>query len=479
MISIRRRLLSTLLLTIVFVSATTLYLSYVDAHHEVQELFDAQLAQSARVLQTLILPELELHQQDEMRAVQANVPHFLGKAKEGEDEETAYGHEYERKLAFQVWSRDKTMLLRSVTAPKKALSVNALTPAARGFSDVDAGDYTWRVFSLWDEADAYLIQVGERYDVREELITNISRRLITPSLVSLPLIGFLIWVGIGRGLLPLQKVAKEVMRRDPAYLEMMDIGPVPEEIRPLVKSLNGLFEQVKVAFEKERQFTDDAAHELRTPLAALKTQAQVALRARDSHERTTALEQLISGVDRASHLVGQMLTLARLDPEAGSIQREGINLHELAADVVAQLVPKAIKKQINVELTGDESATVFAEPLSLSILIRNLVENAVVYTPEAGEIILDIYKTMSNGVVLSVTDTGPGIDEKLKHRVFDRFFRVLGNRSSGCGLGLSIVKRIAVLNQLRVDLNNRRQGQGLVATVYFEDKSDNLAVIDE
>ena len=477
-ISIRRRLLSNLLLTIVFVSATTLYLSYLDARHEVQELFDAQLAQSARVLQTLVLPELKMQQHDEMRTVQGNMPNFLDKTPGGEHEETTYGHEYERKLAFQVWSKNKTMLLRSVTAPMYALSENALTPQGRGFSDVDAGDYTWRVFSLWNETDSYLIQVGERYDVREELITNISRRLITPALVTLPLLGVLIWVGIGRGLRPLQKVAKEVMRRDPAYLEVMDIGPVPDEIKPLVKSLNGLFEQVKVAFEKERQFTDDAAHELRTPLAALKTQAQVALRARDSHERTTALEQLLSGVDRASHLVGQMLTLARLDPEAGVIQREGINLHELAADVVAQLVPKAIKKQINVELTGDEDAKVLAEPLSLSILIRNLVENAIVYTPESGEIILNIDKTATSGVVLCVTDTGPGIDETLKHRVFDRFFRVLGNRSTGCGLGLSIVKRIAVLNQLRVELENSTQGQGLIATVYFDNNVHKTIVGD-
>ncbi|NOZ51931.1 MAG: two-component sensor histidine kinase [Gammaproteobacteria bacterium] len=476
-ISIRRRLLANLLLTIILVSTTALYLSYVDSRQEVQELFDAQLAQSARVLHALVLPELELQHGDEAQTALDHFPRFKNKPVKGMHGKMAFGHEYERKLAFQVWRNNKTLLLRSVSSPEKALSIDALNPKNRGFSDEKSGDYLWRVFSLWDETDTYLIQVGERYDVRDELITNISNRLITPSLIALPILGILIWVGIGRGMQPLQKVAKEVAKRDPAYLEMMDVGPVPDEIKPLVTSLNGLFKQLRAAFEKERQFTDDAAHELRTPLAALKTQAQVALRSNDDLERTAALEKLLGGVDRASHLVGQMLTLARLDPNAGTIQRQRINIHKLAAEVVAQLVPKAIKKHINVELTGQENLMVFAEPLSLSVLIRNLVENAVVYTPEGGEIILKIDRAIADSVMLSVTDTGPGIDEKLTRRVFDRFFRVLGNRTSGCGLGLSIVKRIAVLNQLRVELKNRMDGQGLVATVYFEHSvSDKLSV---
>jgi len=467
-ISIRRRLLANLLIIIAFVSLITLILSYKDARHEVQELFDAQLAQSGRVLQALLLPELLVGPSSDLQELLDRFTQVPDRpTSRYEDEAHALGHEYERKLAFQVWNRDKEILLRSAAAPSSALSENALDPVNRGFTDEKVGVYDWRVFSLWDESNQYLIQVGERYDVRNDLITKISRQLITPSLVSLPFLGLMIWIGIGRGLRPVQKVAQEVTRRDPEYLEPMEVGPVPSEIKPLVMSLNSLFERLQVALELERQFTDDAAHELRTPLAALKTQAQVSLRATNEEERQQALRQVINSVDRATHLVEQMLTLARLDPAVTTLVREKVNLHELAAEVVAQLVPVALEKNIEIEITGKEDVVVLVEPVSLSILIRNLVDNAIRYTPIQGEVVLNIDQHPGHQVILSVVDSGLGIEPELQGRVFDRFFRVTGNSSPGCGLGLSIVRRVADLNDLKVDLKNKDSGQGLVASVCF------------
>ncbi|MGD8568047.1 MAG: ATP-binding protein [Gammaproteobacteria bacterium] len=474
--SIRRRLLANLLITIAFVSLITLGLSYNDARHEVQELFDAQMAQSARVLQALLLPRLETGTTEELQTLietYTQVP-AMTRPRENDDEAHAFGHEYERKLAFQVWDRKQKLLLYSAMSPTNALSNESLAPENRGFSDEVVGAYDWRVFSLWDESDQYLIQVGERYDVRNELITQISRQLITPSLVSLPFLGLMIWVGIGRGLRPVQKVTNEVTRRDPEYLEPLAVNPVPTEIRPLVSSLNKLFERLHTALETERRFTDDAAHELRTPLAALKTQAQVSLRATSDEERQQALRQVINSVDRASHLVEQMLTLARLDPSSSTLMREKVNVHDLAADVVAQLVPAAIQKNLNIEITGDETAVVSVEPVSMSILIRNLVDNAIRYTPIEGDVVINVDRTADDKVVLSVLDTGSGIAAELQERVFDRFYRVVGNSSSGCGLGLSIVKRVADLNGLHIELRNRRDETGLVASVYF----DNTAPAD-
>ncbi|WP_455222874.1 ATP-binding protein [Kaarinaea lacus] len=466
--SIRRRLLANLLVTIAFVSSITLILSYHDAHHEVQELFDAQLAQSGRVLQALLLPELLVSPSSDLQALLERFTRLPNNKMEKYDDEIhALGHEYERKLAFQVWGRDKNLLLRSATAPSTALSVAALEPANRGFSDEVVGAFDWRVFSLWDESEQHLIQVAERYDVRDELTTKISRQLITPSLISLPFLGLMIWIGIGRGLRPVQKAAEEIIRRDPDYLEPMDVGPVPSEIKPLVNSLNRLFSRLKNALETERRFTDDAAHELRTPLAALKTQAQVSLRATDDAERQQALRQVVNSVDRATHLVEQMLTLSRLDPSASLLVREKINLHELSADVVAQLVPVALQKNIEIEIIGSEDAVVFVEPVSVSILIRNLVDNAIRYTPVHGEVVLNIDQQPDHQVILSVADSGPGIDAALQGRVFDRFYRITGNASSGCGLGLSIVKRVADLNGLQVELKNKEEGRGLIASVYF------------
>lgn len=467
-ISIQRRLLANLIITIAFVSLITLFLSYRDATHEVQELFDANLAQSARVLHALVTPELLTGDNTQLQNLLLNFPEYPSdKILESNDEIHSLGHEYERKLAFQVWNRDKHLLLHSASAPTSPLSERGLSPNNRGFVDEVVGTHNWRVFALWDETEQYLVQVGERYDVRNELITKISQQVITPLLVSLPFLGLMIWVGIGRGLRPVQHVAEEVLRRDPHHLEPMDIGPVPQEIRPLVKGLNSLFGRLKSALEMERRFTDDAAHELRTPLAALKTQAQVSLRASDVEEKTQALINVVNSVDRATHLVDQMLILARLDPSADEPVKEKINLHDLAAEVIAQLVPAALKKNISVEITGTENIMVHSDPVSLSIMIRNLVDNAIRYTKENGEVIVDISNQKPDRVVLSVSDNGPGIDPELQARVFDRFYRVTGNASTGCGLGLSIVKRIADLNNLKVELCNRENGGGLVANVYF------------
>lgn len=466
-ISIRRKLLTYLLATIACVSALTLVLSYQDARHEVQELFDAQLGQSARVLQALLLPELLSGPREETQALLQKLPELPEPMLD--ESATALGHEYERKLTFQVWSHDGKLVLRSATAPVEALSEVLLHFQNRGYADEVVHDEDWRVFALWDDNEKFLIQVAERYDIREELVEKISRKLITPSLVSLPFLGLMIWVGIGRGLGPVQKVADEVTLRDPHFLQTMDIGPVPEEVRPLIEALNALFLQLQVAFDKERRFTDDAAHELRTPLAALKTQAQVAVRATKEEERTQALEKVIDSVDRANHLVEQMLTLARLDPQAKTLPREHLKLQDLAADVVAQLVPKAIAKDIHIEIVGGDEAHVYSEPVSLSILIRNLVDNAIRYTPAGGEVIVDINTLPDNSHAISVVDTGPGIDEEHSQRIYDRFFRVLGTKGSGCGLGLSIAKRIADLYQLRLEINNKpdEKGTGLVIKVVF------------
>jgi two-component system sensor histidine kinase QseC len=464
--SIRRRLLVTLLLTISLVSGSTLVLSYYDAQHEVQELFDAELAQSAKVLQGLLLPELIQGDQAQLNTLSylmQNLPPIVI----SDDEAGLYGHEYERKIAFQVWNRNSKLLLKSVSAPEEPLSVSGLDPYRRGYSDEYVHNSRWRVFKLWDKNDRFLIQVAEHYDVREELTGDISGKLVAPALIALPVLGVLIWLGVGRGLAPVQHVAEEVTRRDPHNLQPMQVGPVPVEILPLVTELNQLFSQLHHAFERERHFTDDAAHELRTPLASVKTQAQVALRATGVAEQQQALRQVISGVDRATHLLGQMLTLARLNPEEKTLEREEIFLHALAADVVAEIAPAAIKKEIALELCGDEHAIVKADAISVSILVRNLVDNAVRYTPPGGTVRVEVSK-QSDRTVLTVVDNGPGISEELQQRVFDRFFRVVGNNNQGCGLGLAIVKQIADLLSITVEIKNSDVDQGLVVKTTFD-----------
>ncbi len=297
--SIRQRLLFTLLASIIVVGGFAIARSYIDARHEIQELFDAQLAESARVIQSQVLYLLQhdedhdLHEKLEDNPLipegRSHSRHTEEEDDDDKEEAFSIGHEYERKIAFQLRDRNGTILLRSASAPPVPLSAKTIDTVPAGYSDESIGNETWRVFSLWDSSRVYLVQVGEQYAVRNELASKISRRLIQGSVIALPLLAILIWYGIGRGLAPLRKVAEEVERRDPRYLEPIEIGPVPDEIKPLAAALNALLHRLAEALEKERRFTDDAAHELRTPLAALKTQAQVALRATNASEREQAV----------------------------------------------------------------------------------------------------------------------------------------------------------------------------------------------
>jgi two-component system sensor histidine kinase QseC len=288
--SLRARLLLLLLSATLLLWAVTALLSYREAHHEIDEIFDAQLARSAHILL-------------------AQVGH------EADETEIEYGedfHKYERKIVFQVWDADGRLILRSANAPQKAL-----VDEDEGFEDTRIDGRTWRVFSHWDGEHRLLVQVGERHDVRDELTESVVAHLFYPFAFAAPLLALLIWLGVGRGLAPLRGIAAEVADRAPQHLTPLEAGGAPDEIRPLVESLNGLLGRLDTALENERRFTADAAHELRTPLAALKTQAQVAQRSIAEEERRHALQQVVEGVDRATHLVEQLLTLARLDPERG------------------------------------------------------------------------------------------------------------------------------------------------------------------
>jgi signal transduction histidine kinase len=445
MASIRKRLLFNLTLLFLVSWVAVIIATYVEAHHEIEELFDAQLSQAAGVIEGLMREQIGDMEHADPR---------LGK--------DIYGHKYEHHVSFQLW-RGGRLLLRSQSAPTTRLS------SGLGFSDEMVGDTVWRVFAV-ESGENYTIYTAEDYKARTELISHITRDSIFPLIWALPLAAVLIWVGIGQGLTPLKRVADEVAQRSPRQLDPLSSRRIPEEILPLTTSLNDLLQRLRAAFEKERSFTSDAAHELRTPLASIKTQAQVALRAKNAGERNQALENIIRGVDRNSHLVEQMLTLARLEPDLYDRRFEDVDLVREAAEVVADLAPVAIENGIDLEFhdeTPDKNKCVVQGSASgLMILIRNLVDNAIRYTPRGGTIAVLVSKH-DDQCMLSVTDTGPGIAAQDRQRVFDRFYRRAGNDSYGCGLGLSIVQRIAQLHQAEVSLTDNPDGRGLRVEVRF------------
>jgi len=437
--SLRRRLFALLLGGVTAGWLITMVFSYFDAHHEIDELFDAQLAQAA---QTLLALAGEYEDDDDVVEL------------------TGDGHPYQKKLVFQLWDDEGRLLLRSRDAPTRRLT------DALGYSErVDARGQRWLYYSQWDAQRQLRVEVGENHAVREELSRHIAMRLLAPAVLGLPLLGLWVWFAIRRGLAPVALVTGQVATRAPERLDALAPDSAPEEIRPLVEALNKLFARVDRALDNERRFTADAAHELRTPLAAVAAQAQVARRARDAEEREHALEQITACGQRAGRLVGQLLTLARLDP-GNRPTMHTVSLDSLAAEECADLGQVALERHITLELRAPEAVAVTGNADLMRVLLRNLIDNALRYTPAGGRVEVAVSMT-GEGASLVVSDNGPGIPERERDDVLLRFHRLAGQEVEGSGLGLSIVARIAELHAARLTLGDGPAGKGLSVRVLF------------
>lgn len=279
------------------------------------------------------------------------------------------------------------------------------------------------------------------------------------------------WV-IARALGTLNKIVYEVSHRKPEELESVEVSSVPQEIQPLVGELNQLLYRLKQGFEREKRFAADAAHELRTPLAALKTQAQVALQAEDPEIRQQALQHVVEGVDRSTHLIQQLLTLSRLVVQSDvALEKHRLSLYKMAATVVAQLAPAAIDKSIEIELSpetdSDGKMFVQGNDKILNTMMVNLVDNAIRYTHSGGQVIVSVEST-ENHVVFKVTDNGPGVPEEFRSRLFERFFRMLGNDATGNGLGLVIVEQAARLHNAEINISECLPNRGFEISITFK-----------
>lgn len=428
--SLRLRLILLLFAGLGIAWLVAAWFTHLESREEINRLFDAQLAQSAQVL--LGTTSHELHERIEH-----------------DSDEITITHEYEQKLVFQIWD-EHDLLLRSATAP-----ITAMASSKEGYSEANINGQPSRVLARWDARHEFMIQVAEPLAGRELLARHITLKMLMPTFIALPVLALLLWFGIGAGLQPLQQIKQEVKQRAAHQLQPLATTNVPDEVAPLVSALNDLFARLTRAFESERRFTADAAHELRTPLAALKIQAQVAARTQDATERNAALAHVLHGVDRATHLIEQLLTLARVDPENTSLTFEQVNLRRVAVNVLADFAPLAHAKNIALVLEDGENYHVQGNETQLSLMLRNLVDNAIRYTAEGN---VTVKLNNINGVTLEVSDTGPGIDESEREQVLQRFYRITGSGEEGSGLGLSIVKRIAELHGAKLSLSQANTG---------------------
>src|SRR3989344_2552883 len=466
--SIRTFLLINLLLSVTLITSLAIIGNLFLAHKDIQTQLDPQLIRTTLQMQALFSDGIEIRK---LPIVQASLQEaidpvgFLKKhnpslklSKRLHNALTSFHQE----TTFQIWNDQKQLILHSRAAPHQPLS-----SGHSGLSNLWLNGETWRVYTDHDPNNHLTFMVGEQSNFRQKLENELTRDSIFIMLVTYPFLGVLIWIIVGRGLDTLKKVASEVSHRAPAYLKPVDTKAVPSEIIPLVNELNSLFHRLNEAFEREKRFTADAAHELKTPLAALSAQAQVALRAKSEEERKQALQKVLTGVNRSTHVVQQLLTLSRMLPQSTINDPHPVDLEKITTEIAAELAPAALAKNIDLALDPKPSPPIWGNATSLGILVRNIIDNAIRYTPDNGSIQIVIKPDDKNNVIFSVIDTGPGIPEELKERVFERFFRIIGNKATGSGLGLAIVQLIARLHKATIELITPPSKQGLEFRVIF------------
>jgi len=368
-------------------------------------------------------------------------------------------------FVVQIWNADGSRVYISQTRSRVRLPDRATL----GFADITVDDERWRVYGLL--ARNRVIQIGQPYAVRERIAVAAALRSLTPLLVAAPLVALAVWWLVGLALRPMVRVTRELRRRDATRLDPVSEEALPAEIEPMVRQLNGLLARLRQAFAARQAFIADAAHELRTPLAAVKLQAGLLERATSETDRTQALAALKTGVDRAAHLVSQLLTLARSEPDAvrPDAVQDDTDLAAITRSTLAGLRPIAAGHEIELALNAPDSLALPGNPDALGGLVRNLVDNAIRYAPADSEVTVTLsvdapmpaHTAMPADAAtarLVVDDAGPGIPPDERERVFDRFYRRAQGEQDGSGLGLAIVRAIVERHRGRVLLTDSPQG---------------------
>ena len=435
--SLQARLLLAVLTLVLLAWASAAALTWHEAEDEVGDLLDAHLAQTAALLRLQPLDPL------------------------GEDplSEAPQLDKHQTRVVFQLWREDQ-LLARSKNAPDAPLTDRQ----KRGFANSRVDDRTWRVFVAPGLESGTRMLVGERQSARQDIVMASVISMLKPLAWALPLLSLGIWWVVRGSVQPLRQLGRDVATRQLQSLAPLDTQRVPPEVLPLVAALNTLFERMGDLLAAERQFTADAAHELRTPIAGIRMQAQVAQGATQDAERAAALDATVRGCDRATRLVEQLLQLARLDAESNGAATASTDLAEVARAVVHDLQPlaQARAQQVKLDTTGPTPVPL-PEPLA-RVLLRNLLDNALRYSPEGGRVVVGVHR-VGTAIALEVQDNGPGLEPAEMARLGERFFRVLGTGQSGSGLGWSIVQRIARLHGLRVQADRSPALGGLRVTI--------------
>jgi two-component system, OmpR family, sensor histidine kinase QseC len=433
--SLQQRLLTRTLGAVLVVWLATATYVWLEAQHEVDELLDAHLAQSAALL-----------------VVQQNAT--------PEDEETLLDaptlHKYANRVAYQVFD-DGRLVMHSPNVMHTPMA-----PHTKGYETRTLPDgKSWRVFASPGRDRDVQIYVAEQVDSRDEILKAVLHGFLPPLGIALPLLLLGLWWNVRAGLQPLQRLRQALLKRDTQTLDPIRLPETPQEVQPLLDALNDLLQRLAHRMETERRFTADAAHELRTPIAAIRAQAQVALTsAADDQVRQQALQSTLTGCDRASRVVEQLLTLARVETPK-DVASEVFRIDQLAQQVMADLSPEALRRGQVLELLAPDALSMRGQSTLWQVLLRNLIDNALRYSPDGATVRIQAQRLSSGQVEVSVQDSGPGLSADDVARLGERFFRVLGTSATGSGLGWSIVRQIAALQHIEVQVSSSQALGGL------------------
>ena len=443
--SLQGRLLLLLLSLVVCIWGASAVSTWFSVRHQLEQLLDGHLAQAGALLVVHETLEPALHGGEEARDLRA--PDVQAHAPQ---------------LAFQVFHNDR-LAARSANAP--AVPMRPLGTAFEpGFSSLKIAGAEWRLFAAQDPDRDLRVLVGEQQAARDALLWAVLASTVWPALLALPLLAAAVWWSLRRGTAPLRALGAQLTRRSPLATAPCELPDAPAEMLPMVNALNGLFTRIGQLRAAEQRFTADAAHELRTPIAAIRTQAQVALGEMDSGRRRHALKQTLAGCDRATRLVQQMLTLSRLESGGHPPAPAQVDLALLARSAVAELAPHAIERLQVISLEAPLPCKVAGDATLLGVLLRNLVDNAIRYSPAEATVQVSVHQVQGR-VQLRVEDSGPGLGEAEQRRFGERFFRVLGTGQAGSGLGASIVLRIAEVHGATVHIGRSHHLGGLQVDV--------------
>ncbi|MFL1466135.1 ATP-binding protein [Marinobacter sp. HN1S83] len=461
--SLTRTLILLVAAIVMLIASAAATWSYIESNHELEELFDAELAQSTRVVQGLV-QHLAATQSSEQLAgmLKQTLQLPQGALDEGDYDEIlpdGTGHKYEKKLAFEVWTAAGEPILDTLAANDD----QALNP---GYAWSEATGFKWRTFTLQDTQTGYWIRTAQREDIRQELSQELALSNILPLLAALPLLVIAVAFAIQFGFRPLRKLENPIRHMDPESIHPLETRHAPKEVSGLVGAVNGLLKRLDDALERERRFSADAAHELRTPLTALRLNLE-----KIDEKNPGEFSDLTASVDRMVHLVEQMLLLSRLESGTG-FSPEDRNLSDIVAQSIADVAPLALQKHIEPSLDDRVGqAMIRCQAPLVNTLMRSLLANAIQYSPP-GTSVNTRLEPINNGYQVLICDQGPGIPTKEREKAVSRFTRLDQRQGSGAGLGLAIAHRIAEMHGGRLTLLNRPDDQtGLCVSIWFPTRS--------